>query len=116
VSNSVFVTSVVGNPDVVTSVSKEETGSLSFVVNNEGIRGVEETVIEESNGKPRSDLGVLGLDSVISQKITVFSLDGVLFNGIPFGGGKEGKVIEGFLRELDQSFHGVNVNVSVDAH
>jgi hypothetical protein len=113
VGNSVFVTSVVGNPDVVTSIGEEETGSLGFVVHNEGVRGVEETVVEESNGESRSDLGVFGLNSVISQKITVFSLDSVLFNGIAFGGSEEGKIIEGFFGELDQSFEGVNVDVSL---
>lgn len=120
VVDSVFVTSVVGNPDIITSVGKEETGSLGFVVNNEGVRGIEETVVEESNGESRSDLGVFGLNSVISQKITVLSFDGVLFNGIAEGGSEEGKVIEGFLGEVDQSFEGIKINVlvrvSTDAH
>lgn len=100
--SGVFVTSVVGNPDVVSGVGDDEAWSLGFVVDNKGVGGVEETVVEQNRGKSASDLGVFGLDSVISQNIAVVSGDGVLFNGVVEAGGEFGEVIKSFLGDLGQ--------------
>jgi len=82
VTKTVLVTSVIGDPDVVASVSNKEARSLFFVVDNEGVRRVEETMVEQNSGQATSDLGVLGLDSEEGEEISVISLDGVLFNGV----------------------------------
>jgi hypothetical protein len=48
-------------------------------------------------------LGVLGLDSEQSEKISVISLDGMLFNGIVHGRGQLDKVVVSFFWNVDES-------------
>jgi len=51
VTKTVLVTSVVGDPDVVTSVSNKEARSLFFIVDNERIRRIKETMVNLSDEK-----------------------------------------------------------------
>jgi len=50
VAKTVLVTSVVGNPDIITSISNEKARSLFFVVDDEGISRIEETVVKDNSG------------------------------------------------------------------
>jgi len=50
VAKTVLVTSVVGDPNIITSISNEKAGSLFFIVDDEGIGRIEETVVKDNSG------------------------------------------------------------------
>jgi len=50
VTKTVLVTSVVGDPDIIAGVSDKEASSLFFVVDDPGVRRVEEAVVEQNSG------------------------------------------------------------------
>lgn len=75
VFQTVLVTSVVSEPDIISLVGKDQTWGLILVIDDEGISRVKETVVDQEWLFSSNDLGVLGLDSEEGENITIFSCD-----------------------------------------
>lgn len=84
--HAVLVTSDVTKPDIVASVSKDQTRGLIFIIEDHTVARVQKTVLKIDNRKARLEgCLIFSLDSEESQDITIFSGDLVSFNRISEG-------------------------------
>jgi hypothetical protein len=82
VVSGVFVTSIVSEPDVVAFVGEHEAWGFVFIIDEEGVAGVEEAVLQDDGLESGCDERIFFLNSEHSEDVAVFGFYKVFFNGI----------------------------------
>jgi len=82
-SSAIFVTSGIRDPDIITSISKNESNSFTFGVNDPSVGGIEETMLKVDGWEASLEfLLILGLDSENSEEVTICGSHSVFLEGV----------------------------------